>query len=142
LQLYTDSYQVLSPLNARYENLKSLGGGSPTSIKFVNLSRFTAEIYWLNYNGDRVQYTSLEPGLGCEQPTYVHHPWEVVINGRTMQYLPGEGTANVYIESSDATPTVPEEAEPQSGTASIPSQTHRISPSRFQAWWSGWGFRR
>lgn len=48
-----------------------------TSIVFTNCSGRTVKVYWLDYDGDRVHYYTLEPDASYTQPTYLKHPWVI-----------------------------------------------------------------
>lgn len=57
--------------------LKS-GRGNPTSITFVNATDEAMQIFWIDFDGRRKFYASLQSGESYLQPTYVTHPWVVV----------------------------------------------------------------
>jgi hypothetical protein len=46
-----------------------------TTIVFRNRSGEVRKLFWLNFDGDRVAYSTLQPGERVEQPTYSGHPW-------------------------------------------------------------------
>ncbi len=46
-----------------------------TTISFVNKAKKTVKVYWLDHDGDRVLYATLEEGETHEQPTFLTHPW-------------------------------------------------------------------
>jgi hypothetical protein len=48
-----------------------------TEIAFTNRAAEKRRIYWLNFNGIRVFYASLEPGQTVSYQTYIGHPWLV-----------------------------------------------------------------
>lgn len=60
------------------QGVKSINSNHETSIKFVNRSKQTIRIYWLDYEGNRVHKDTLAPGewLGPHR-TFVTHPWLV-----------------------------------------------------------------
>ena len=41
---------------------RSISGDTPSEITFDNQSGETVSIYWLDYEGDRIHYTTLAPG--------------------------------------------------------------------------------
>ena len=49
----------------------------PVLIVFVNRSRETRRIYWLDFKGGRELYGEVKPKATFEQQTYVGHPWLV-----------------------------------------------------------------
>jgi hypothetical protein len=55
--------------------LRSLFGNDRISVHFSNLTAQPLDVYWLNYNGERVRYRILAPGEDYTQQTYVTHPW-------------------------------------------------------------------
>ncbi|MCZ7421380.1 MULTISPECIES: hypothetical protein [unclassified Micromonospora] len=68
----------LTPLPAwREHGLRSVSGGSETSIEFVNLRSRSVIVYWLDHRGHRRQYAVLHPDESYRQHTYVGHPWVV-----------------------------------------------------------------
>jgi VHL beta domain len=56
-------------------SLRSLIGDAPTQLKLVNKTAESVDIFWLDYEGKRVQYGTLEPGCVQIQNTYASHPW-------------------------------------------------------------------
>lgn len=67
----------LMPASISESDLRSLSGGGSTSVTFVNTLDVPANIYWINYDGERVLYRTLLPSLSYRQQTYVRHPWVV-----------------------------------------------------------------
>jgi len=65
------------PASTCESDLRSLAGGESTFITFVNALDVPAHIYWKNYTGERVFYTTLAPHTSYQQQTFVHHPWVV-----------------------------------------------------------------
>lgn len=56
---------------------RSVDGGSPAQITFLNRSDEAIEVYWLDAEGRRKLYRTLESGQGYTQQTGVGHPWLV-----------------------------------------------------------------
>lgn len=51
-------------------------------INFINRSSSAVDIYWIDYDGNRVLYrASLAVGAGWQAGTYLTHPWLVVASG-------------------------------------------------------------
>jgi hypothetical protein len=72
------SAQTLQPLSPGFEpSVRSVNSNTPTSVEFVNLTSQTVDIYWLDFEGDRVHYASLPSRQSYIQPTYFTHPWVV-----------------------------------------------------------------
>jgi len=57
--------------------LHSISGTQKTQIQFTNTRSDVINIFWLNYNGQRVFYQSLSPGQSQGFDTYATHPWVV-----------------------------------------------------------------
>ena len=71
-------FQKLSPLpDGDEKGLRSLEGSVSTYIRFDNYLGEDVNLYWINYEGQRVYYASLQPGRSVLQQTYVTHPWVV-----------------------------------------------------------------
>jgi hypothetical protein len=54
---------------------KSLTGTAKTAIKFANKTTGSVQLYWLDYKGHLVYYTTLAPRKAVTQPTFKTHPW-------------------------------------------------------------------
>lgn len=61
-------------------NLKSVNSNQPITITFVNESGMFRHIDWIDYQGNPVNYRSLNSGESYVQETYVGHPW-LIANG-------------------------------------------------------------
>jgi hypothetical protein len=57
--------------------LRSTAAGRPTIITFVNNSRHAANIYWIDYAGNRAQRFYLTSGSVISRNTLVTHPWVI-----------------------------------------------------------------
>jgi len=72
--------QQLQPQSCSYEgHIKSVAAFStPTAVRFVNNSaNLTFQVFWLDYNGNRVLYATLGPGQSFIQQTFLTHPWVI-----------------------------------------------------------------
>jgi hypothetical protein len=60
------------------------------AIEFLNASAITQKVYWLNYGGMRVLYSTLAPGQSFLQRTFLTHPWVSTDSSNTCRaiYLP------------------------------------------------------
>jgi hypothetical protein len=56
-------------------NYASRPSKEPTGMTFVNRSAEPLDIYWLSFQGERVQYQHLPPGGRFVQQTYIGHNW-------------------------------------------------------------------
>ena len=55
---------------------RSLQSSIETPVRFINRSRSRVRVLWLNYQGEQVLYSTLEPSNGrYDVNTYVTHPW-------------------------------------------------------------------
>jgi len=52
----------------------------PVNIRITNQRSNASKIYWLNQQGQRVFYMTLESGAFYTQPTYSEHPWVATDN--------------------------------------------------------------
>lgn len=62
--------------------LRSTSGDSPVLVRFVNARPDRIELMWLDYDGNRKSYGTLEPGAIREQWTFLTHPWVIVDSSR------------------------------------------------------------
>jgi hypothetical protein len=86
---------VLTPLNPTLvdDTYMSLNADTPAEIDFVNNSAVPADVYWIDYSGNRVLYFSdLLPGTSYDQETFLTHPWLIVENGTGGTTTQGTGT--------------------------------------------------
>jgi hypothetical protein len=60
---------------SRAPSLKATSDTSETEIEIVNHSSRVIKAYWLNYDGKREPYGSLQPQESQEFVTYATHPW-------------------------------------------------------------------
>jgi hypothetical protein len=67
----------------------SISGDQPSQITFDNQSGRTAQIWWLDYDGNYVYYTSVEDGASWLQETWITHPW-VMTDTSGPEDSPGE----------------------------------------------------
>src|SRR5579862_6110343 len=75
----TGSAQVVLPTLpcGQEATLHSLNANTPTTVQFVNGTPQTVQVYWRDYNGNRVLYMTLPPGAAYVQPTFFTHPWVI-----------------------------------------------------------------
>ena len=58
---------------------RSIHSRIATPVRFINCSESHVKVLWLNYQGKKVLYSTLEPSNGCyDVNTYVTHPWIAV----------------------------------------------------------------
>jgi serine-type D-Ala-D-Ala carboxypeptidase/endopeptidase len=71
----------LSPISCSREIMFRSATGKSTHVRFENRTSEALNIYWINYNGERVLYRTLKPKKSYVQQTYTTHPW-IVVNKR------------------------------------------------------------
>lgn len=69
----TTSFPFLTPDTS----LHSIDGSTSIHIIFRNTTKQTLSVYWVNYQGQDVLYSTLGPRQSYTQQTYVTHPWRV-----------------------------------------------------------------
>jgi hypothetical protein len=99
---------VLELTCAREPDLRSLASEESLHIVFHNMTQTPLTLTWLDFNGRRVSYATLEPGQSHRQQTYVTHPWLALdADGRCVTaYLPrvpGEYTVRIVGPNRRAT---------------------------------------
>ncbi len=62
---------------ASEKGLTSTESNISTFINFRNNSSQSLQIFWINFDGQRIKYADLEPGQEYKQQTYLSHPWIV-----------------------------------------------------------------
>lgn len=70
-----------------------------TYIEFVNERSSSAIIFWVNFDGNRQYYRTLNPGESYSQQTYVGHVW-VIMNGDSScnaVVTAGSGGGSIFI---------------------------------------------
>ncbi|HWN23396.1 MAG TPA: hypothetical protein VNP93_15570, partial [Gaiellaceae bacterium] len=87
---------IVNP-NCHVAQAASIEGTTPSQITFVNSSGTTVDIYWLDYEGDRVHYATLTAGQSYAQPTWLTHPWVAVDKaGNCLGYVLSEALEQTY----------------------------------------------
>jgi Tol biopolymer transport system component len=85
------SYSIQSPPssnNCVITQDHSISGDTPSTIDFNNVSGRTVDVYWLDYDGNRVHYNTLANGQGYTQETWITHPWVIVGHGPWRNSFP------------------------------------------------------
>ena len=79
--------------------IKSRVSDVGTEIVFENASEETIQIYWLNFEGEKVQYAELAPEQTHRQLTFVTHPWVAATEeaGCLGIYMPDGQTRTVKL---------------------------------------------
>jgi hypothetical protein len=81
--------------------LKSVRGDQATSIVFQNDTATPVQVYWLDYQGKRVPYRTLDTGKQLDQKTYATHPWVITdLRGNCLKIVvPGSSAATIALSS-------------------------------------------
>lgn len=98
---------VLSPLDPTAVDTayQSANSDAPAIIRFVNEEDFSVNIYWINYQGDRVHYLTL--GAMSSEPmwTFLTHPWLVTVAGTGDGLTQSSGTLLTAFLATTANPS-------------------------------------
>ena len=70
---------------------KSLNDDKTAYITFVNNLSFAVDLYWIDFDGNRVFYATIGPVGALAQPTYITHPWLIVKAGTGGTVAQGSG---------------------------------------------------
>ncbi|MCC7479881.1 hypothetical protein IT575_15685 [bacterium] len=65
-------------------SLKSLDSGQPSQIQYVNNTGGTVSYYWLDFEGKRVPYGTVEAGERGSMSTFISHPWLLTDSAGTV----------------------------------------------------------
>jgi hypothetical protein len=73
---------------AEEQGIKSTSGEVETTIKFVNKSKQTIKVYWLDYEGERVSRETVKDGESyAAEKTYLTHPWLITDDKDNAWYV-------------------------------------------------------
>jgi len=72
---------------------RSLHGGEPQVVRFVNATERKLELVWVSYDGQERTTATLIPGGEREEPTFVAHLWRMIDRER------GEVVAQRYVRA-------------------------------------------
>lgn len=85
-------------------SIRSVDGGAPANITFVNDTEGYRVVMWIDFNGNFVEYAALNPGQSYVQPTVVGHPWMITDGpGNCLEiYAPTAGASTFRLTASGA----------------------------------------
>jgi CSLREA domain-containing protein len=87
---------------------RSIEGTTPSTILFVNESGRTVDLYWLDYEGQRVFYQTIPAGESREQPTWITHPWVTIDGeGNCIGYTVSTEIEQTYVIQAPVEPPPP-----------------------------------
>jgi hypothetical protein len=116
---FVDGLELVSSLPSmscsNEPTLKSINGNVATSIQFLNDTAGSVNVYWLDYNGQRVfyrggPYLALDAGSSYVQGTFLTHPWvvtDVATNSCLGIWLPTQSPGTAIITGSAPSPAPP-----------------------------------
>ena len=104
-QLEKDKQQIDS-LPPRSNVRRSTGTGDETFITFINQTKKSVYIYWLDTGGKRRRYATLQPEESHEQHTYAGHAWLATDSDgeRLSVFVATEDPADAVIDGKAANP--------------------------------------
>ncbi|KAJ6259428.1 hypothetical protein Dda_6330 [Drechslerella dactyloides] len=79
---------------------RSVNGDKAVKLIFINNRASAVRLWWLDYNGKRVDYGTVGDGEIKEMDTYVTHPWVLVdeSSGSVLGiFHPGPRTGRVIL---------------------------------------------
>ena len=80
-------------------NLRSVVGNQSILLHFINTTRGTIVIFWINYQGAKQFYNRLGPNESYTQQTFVTHPWVITDSGlRCLAAFTATQTQDVVIK--------------------------------------------
>jgi len=124
--------EVLSPLDPTVvdDTYFSVNDDNLAEIDFVNQASFPVDVYWINFNGDRVlYYPGLAPGSSYDQETFITHPWLIVETGTGG--TTDQGTGDLITAFLPVTPNPdynPDQADVAYITGSVPERPSWLVP--------------
>jgi hypothetical protein len=85
---------------SRESSSRSGASRQPTTISIKNDRSAPVRLYWLDPDGNRKLYATIEPGQTRVQQTYLTHPWIVAdLSGTCIElYMPTEGSTQVSVK--------------------------------------------
>jgi hypothetical protein len=101
VQTVTPTSDAPTRVDCSSERSLRAGTGEATKIQFVNRSSQSIGIVWLNQNGARVLYKTLNSGESYLQDTFLTHPWVITNFAGECQaiYMPTRGTSTVEYQA-------------------------------------------
>jgi hypothetical protein len=66
--------------------------GAAARISFINELAFAVDLYWIDFSGNRVFYSTIGSASSYLQDTFITHPWILVRNGTGGTTAQGTGT--------------------------------------------------
>jgi Caspase domain/VHL beta domain len=78
---------------------KSIPTSTPIALRIQNQTDVPVSLIWIDFNGNRRPYKTVEPGGSFVQSTYIFHPWLLAdAAGRCLSIAyPGQSLQNVVV---------------------------------------------
>jgi len=79
--------------------MRSLNSKYATPVSFINIRNTPIQVWWLNFEGKRVSYGTVQPYSRLEMNTYETHPWVIVDNTNQALgiWLPVQGKGLILV---------------------------------------------
>jgi hypothetical protein len=87
LLAWSPSAQAQKKHPAEEKGIKSTDGDVEATIKFVNKSGKTIKVFWIDYDGERKLYQTVNDGNAHEQMTFLTHPWLITDEDGNAWYV-------------------------------------------------------
>ena len=105
-------FQLVAQPSSQEGTVRSLSGVTPVEVQFTNATCSSVRVYWLDYQGVRVLYTTLAPHTSYVQQTWLTHPWVIADESdrALMIFLPdpaASGRMEAYITASNVSYPLP-----------------------------------
>jgi len=111
VELETVDELVLRPTRAR----RSRDGGGETAVLFINRRADAVQIEWINREGARQRYATLQPGERHRQRTFAGHAWVVATeDGRELARFLAQRSPGIALIDEDFQPAAVDEGRPES----------------------------
>ncbi|KAG5650446.1 hypothetical protein H0H81_012200 [Sphagnurus paluster] len=79
--IHSKTHELQPQQSAAEANPRSVYGGAPTIVHFINRCESeSAQIFWIDFNGERILVAGILPGNSLREATFVGHPWEAVVS--------------------------------------------------------------
>jgi hypothetical protein len=83
---------------------QSINADNTAAIDFENHLSYAVDVFWIDYSGERVLYTTLAANSSYVQGTFLTHPWLIVQAGSGDTTAQGTGTLITAFMAETAAP--------------------------------------
>ncbi len=114
--------------------IKSPQETSPADITFRNPTASRRRVYWIDFDGRRKFYATVDAGQLLKQKTYVGHTWVITDDSETCLYVIAASAAAITVDLGDAAAAIPAPAPvpppaPQPAASAAPTQPPAVANS-------------